>query len=128
VIGIASFPQGSSPDPLAAQLDAVISDMFPERKGLWPLRGVRRVLAFEEGDNQTQSDDQNQNTAPPPPSVSVIPSFMNNKKLYIGTLVADLCSQILTSFGTVVRCVHSDGFMILTTDLVSGSIPRESCG
>lgn len=34
-----------------------------------------------------------------------IPSMMGNKKLYIGTLLADLCSQILAEFGRVVRII-----------------------
>ena len=37
-----------------------------------------------------------------PPGVVIIPSIMGNKKLYIGTLLADLCSQILGEFSRVV--------------------------
>lgn len=37
-----------------------------------------------------------------PPSLAIIPNAMGNKKLYIGTLLADLCSQILGEFGRLV--------------------------
>ena len=36
------------------------------------------------------------------PGLVVIPSMMGNKKLYVGTLLADLCSNILAEFAAVV--------------------------
>jgi hypothetical protein len=33
----------------------------------------------------------------------VIPNIMGNKRLYIGTLLADLCSQILGGFSSMVN-------------------------
>jgi len=47
-------------------------------------------------------DSPSGNLHEPPPGVVVIPSVMGNKKLYIGTLLADLCSQVLGEFGRVV--------------------------
>ncbi|KAF8136381.1 transport protein Trs120 or TRAPPC9 TRAPP II complex subunit-domain-containing protein [Boletus edulis] len=41
------------------------------------------------------------------PVLAIIPNAMGNKRLYIGTLLADLCSQILGEFGHLVHTLET---------------------
>ncbi|KXN89239.1 hypothetical protein AN958_05993 [Leucoagaricus sp. SymC.cos] len=52
------------------------------------------------------------------PGMVVIPSMMGNKKLYIGTLLADLCSQILAEFGVVIQALETP----LGNEYLNGSL------
>ena len=65
---------------------------------------------FEEGDGNT-----NLNIGNNLPGLVVIPSMMGNKKLYIGTLLAELCSNILGEFSIIVSVTH-----IYTTVILPG--------
>ena len=69
-------------------------ELFPA-DSLYPL--ARSCFVFEEGDGTT-----NLNLGDHLPGLVIIPSMMGNKKLYVGTLLADLCSNILAEFATVV--------------------------
>jgi hypothetical protein len=94
VIGIASSPRTSTMNNLSSQFDTALVDIFPA-SNVYPL--ARNCFVFEENDSAT-----NLNSGDNIPGLVVIPSMMGNKKLYIGTLLADLCSQILGEFGVVV--------------------------
>jgi hypothetical protein len=93
VIGVAVCTQVDSLAPMFSHFNASLDDIF-HPDGVYPL--ARNCFVFEEG------DDTNLNLGSDLPGLVVIPSVMGNKKLYIGTLLADLCSQILGEFGVVV--------------------------
>lgn len=101
VIGVASCEHTDSLQSLKNQFKAAVSDIFPEGS-LYPFKTARHLFVFEEGDTANS-----EHIMESLPNVSVIPSLMNNKKLYIGTLLADICSQILKGFGELVRPPHS---------------------
>jgi len=92
VIGIASCSQSESLASILAQFNATILSMFPA-DGMYPF--ARNCFVFEEDENTPLGES--------PPGIVVFPSLMGNRKLYIGTLLADLCSQILGEFGALVR-------------------------
>lgn len=89
VIGVATVPGKHSPAELVAQLNASISRLFPAEHAPFPL--ARTCLAFE-------SEETDVHSAPQTPGCIVIPAVMGNKKLYIGQLLADLCSNIIGEF------------------------------
>lgn len=93
VIGIASCAQNDSLSAILAQFNATLSDLFPSG-ALFPL--ANNCLVFEESDGSTNL------TLGSLPGLVVIPGMMGNKRLYVGTLIADLCSNILAEFATVV--------------------------
>ncbi|TFK54866.1 hypothetical protein OE88DRAFT_1653405 [Heliocybe sulcata] len=96
VIGIASCSaQTDSLSSILAEFNALVAGLFP-RDALFPL--ASNCFVFEEEDGNT-----NLNLGDNLPGLVVIPSMMGNKKIYIGTLLADLCSQILGEFTTVVN-------------------------
>ena len=61
---------------------------------MFPL--ANNCLVFEDSDGSTNLNLGNY------PGLVVIPGMMGNKRLYVGTLIADLCSNILAEFATVV--------------------------
>lgn len=95
VIGIASCSRSESLPDILAQFNANILDLFPA-DSMFPL--ARNCFVFEEGDEDTHVAATDHL-----PGLVVIPGIMGNKKLYIGTLLADLCSHVLGEFGVVVR-------------------------
>ncbi|XP_006458106.1 hypothetical protein AGABI2DRAFT_148600 [Agaricus bisporus var. bisporus H97] len=99
VIGIASFCQTSTLKSIYSQFNAALLDIFPA-SNQFPL--ARTCFVFEENDIATNLSASNDL-----PGVVIIPSMMGNKRLYIGTLLADLCSQILGEFGVVMQALES---------------------
>jgi trafficking protein particle complex subunit 9 len=95
VIGIATCSQTDSLSSITAEFNAVVKDHFPP-DCLYPL--AKSCFVFEEGDGTT-----NLNLGDHLPGLVIIPSMMGNKKENIETLLADLCSNILAEFSTVVR-------------------------
>ncbi|KAI0797912.1 TRAPP II complex [Abortiporus biennis] len=93
VIGIATCSQNDSLSSILAHFNAAVSDLFPAGF-IFPL--ATNCFVFEENDSNT-----NLNLGDTLPGLVVIPSMMGNKKIYIGTLLADLCSNILGEFSTV---------------------------
>ena len=85
VIGIATCSQGELLPAISSQFRAAVSELFPEGS-TFPL--AKNCFVFEEGDGNTNV---NSNI----PGLVVIPGMMGNKKLYVGTQLADLCSNIL---------------------------------
>lgn len=98
VIGVAACSQTDSLSSIHTRFEDSLVDIFPSG-GIFPL--AKNCFVFEESDGNT-----NLNLGDNLPGLVVIPSMLGNKKLYIGTLLADLCSQILGEFGVVVRFFH----------------------
>lgn len=97
VIGIAACSQTDSLSSVLNQFNATLPEVF-SAGGMYPL--AKNCFVFEEGDGTTPL-----NLGDGLPGLVVIPSMMGHRKLYIGTLLADLCSHILGEFGVVVRPV-----------------------
>jgi hypothetical protein len=97
VIGIASCSQTDSLSSITAEFNAAVRDLFPP-DSMYPL--AKNCFVFEEGDGTT-----NLNLGDHLPGLVIIPSMMGNKKENIETLLADLCSNILAEFSTVVRAL-----------------------
>jgi hypothetical protein len=97
VIGIASCSQTDSLYTITAEFNAAVKDLFPPNS-MYPL--AKSCFVFEEGDGTT-----NLNLGDHLPGLVIIPSMMGNKKENIETLLADLCSNILAEFSTVVRAL-----------------------
>ena len=95
VIGIATCSQTDSLSSIAAEFNAAVKDLFPPNS-IYPL--AKNCFVFEEADGTT-----NLNLGDHLPGLVIIPSMMGNKKENIETLLADLCSNILAEFSTVVR-------------------------
>lgn len=94
VIGVGVCSQADSLSSILEQFDNSLAEIFPEGS-LFPL--AKNCFVFEDSEDAT-----NLNLGDSPPGLVVIPSMMGNKKLYVGTLLADLCSHILGEFGRVV--------------------------
>lgn len=91
VIGVATCSRNDSLPSILSQFNATLGELFPEGS-TYPL--AQNCFVFEENDGTTNLGNI--------PGLVVIPGMMGNKKLYIGTLLADLCSSILAEFATVV--------------------------
>ncbi|KAA1471141.1 hypothetical protein DENSPDRAFT_775745 [Dentipellis sp. KUC8613] len=99
VIGIASCSHTDSLTNILAEFNAAVHDLFgPE--SIYPL--AKNCFVFEEGDGTT-----NLNLGDHLPGLVIIPSMMGNKKENIETLLADLCSNILGEFSTVLQLLES---------------------
>lgn len=94
VVGIASCSQSDSLSTIYSQFTGSLADLFP-LTSMFPL--AQNCFIFEEGDGNT-----NLNVGNHLPGLVVIPSMMGNKKLYVGTLLAELCSNILGEFSLIV--------------------------
>jgi trafficking protein particle complex subunit 9 len=94
IIGIAECSGSSSLSSILAQFNATVSNLFPPNS-LFPL--ARNCYVFEDGDSSTT------NLGDSSPGMVVIPGVMGNKELYVGTLIAELCSSILGEFSELVR-------------------------
>lgn len=94
VIGIACCSPTDSLSTIYAQFTVLLSEIFSEGS-VYPL--AKSCFVFEEGDGST-----NLNVGDHLPGLVVIPSMMGNKELYIGTLISDLCSNILGGFSNMV--------------------------
>ncbi|EMD38404.1 hypothetical protein CERSUDRAFT_113560 [Gelatoporia subvermispora B] len=99
VIGIASCSQTDALSSVLADFNEVVSNLFPEG-ATYPL--AKNCFVFEESDGNTNIDVGNHF-----PGLVVIPALLGNKQLHIGTLLADLCSNILGEFATVMQALES---------------------
>jgi len=94
VIGIANCLHADELAVVLAHFDALLPDILPP-DSMFPF--AKSLFVFEGGDGNAHLSLGNLQ------GLVIIPNMMANKKLYIGTLLADLCSQILGEFGQVVR-------------------------
>ncbi|KAI0062282.1 hypothetical protein BV25DRAFT_1945461 [Artomyces pyxidatus] len=99
VIGIASCSHTDSLSSISAEFNAAMTDLFPVQS-IFPL--AKNCFVFEEGDGTTHL-----NLGDHLPGLVIIPSMMGNKKENIETLLADLCSNILAEFSTVLQTLES---------------------
>ncbi|KZV62838.1 hypothetical protein PENSPDRAFT_641660 [Peniophora sp. CONT] len=99
VIGIASCSRSDSLTSILAEFNAVMKEMFPS-DSIYPL--ARNCFIFEEDDGST-----NLNLGDLLPGLVVIPSAMGNKKENIETLLADLCSNLLGEFSTIIGTLET---------------------
>ncbi|KAK0459779.1 TRAPP II complex [Desarmillaria tabescens] len=99
VIGIASCAPDDTLPSVLAQFHGTLLDLFPA-DFVFPL--ARICFVFEEGDGNNST-----NLGDSLPGLAVIPSMMGNKKIYLGTLIADLCSNVLGEFGVLVQALES---------------------
>ncbi|KAH8117559.1 Trs120-domain-containing protein [Phellopilus nigrolimitatus] len=99
VVGIASCSQSDALSSIYSQFNGSLAELFPSSP-MFPLS--QNCLVFEEGNGNT-----NLNVGNHMPGLVVIPSMMGNKKLYIGTLLAELCSNILGEFSIMVKALES---------------------
>lgn len=98
VVGVASCTPSYTSEAAQEQLENIFIDIFPESSTPPPSK-VCFVFQSEDSAGGNIND--------VPPGLVLIPSVMGNKKLYIGTLLADLCSQILGEFGRVVHVLET---------------------
>ncbi|KAL4067655.1 transport protein Trs120 or TRAPPC9 TRAPP II complex subunit-domain-containing protein [Scleroderma citrinum] len=98
VIGVAAYSSTQTPDAALEQMENILADISSDNS-VFPLS--KMCFMFQNEDVTNGNIDQN------PPDVVLIPSAMGNKKLYIGTLLADLCSQVLGEFGRVVQVLET---------------------
>ncbi|KAF8212193.1 TRAPP II complex [Mycena galopus ATCC 62051] len=99
VVGLAACSRTDTLPSVMAEFNTALLDIFPAG-GMYPLG--KNCFVFEEGEGNT-----NVNLGDNVPGLVVIPNMMPNKKLYIGTLLADLCSHVLGEFGTLVQGLES---------------------
>lgn len=93
IIGIAACSSSHPLSSASEQFENTLAEISPESL-TFPLAKTCFAFQDEEGPNVSLGEN--------PPGLAMIPSAMGNKKLYIGTLLADLCSQILGEFGRLV--------------------------
>lgn len=110
VIGIGVCSPTESLPSILDQFNTSLLDIFPV-SSLFPL--AKNCFVFEENDSNP-----NLNLGDSLPGLVVIPSMMGNKKLYVGTLLADLCSHILGEFGRVVCMLNLGGVFYIDTCVV----------
>ncbi|KIO28174.1 hypothetical protein M407DRAFT_72139 [Tulasnella calospora MUT 4182] len=100
VIGIADCSNPDTPlTSVLAEFHATLEQYFPVESA-FPL--ASRCYAFEEGDENPQM-----NMVSSDPRLVVIPSVMGNKQVYVGTLISELCTEILSSFANLAKALES---------------------
>ncbi|KDR81631.1 hypothetical protein GALMADRAFT_239700 [Galerina marginata CBS 339.88] len=98
VIGVATCSQTDSLKSLYTQFNASLADVFPSGS-IYPL--VKNCYAFEEIEGSVNLDlDEDL------PGLVIVPRI-TNRKLHIGTLIGDLCSQIMTEFEVLVQALET---------------------
>lgn len=117
VIGIADCSQKDSSHSLAAEFTATLATIF---SGGSATPFASKCFAFEDGDAVPDVD-----VGSSMPDLVMIPSLMSNKQVYIGTLLAELCHDILAEFPSIVSFTISP-FVGVTNSLHSGSSNRQS--
>ncbi|KAF8628414.1 hypothetical protein AX15_003936 [Amanita polypyramis BW_CC] len=98
VIGIAVCSRDESLAPVHAQFNESLIDVFPPGS-VFPL--AKSCFVYDE------SDEGNLSVADNPSGLVIIPNAMGNKKLYIGTLLAGLCSNVLEELSVLVQTLES---------------------
>ncbi|KAJ8078800.1 hypothetical protein AAF712_001246 [Marasmius tenuissimus] len=93
VVGIATCSHADSISSVPSQFNSILLDMLPAG-ALYPL--AKNCFVFEEGDGSSDIS-----TSESIAGLVIFPSMMGNRKLYIGTLLADLCSTILGEFSVL---------------------------
>lgn len=105
VIGISSCSEADDIANLAQQFNTLASDLFPSG-GIHPM--AKSCLIFESPGSAVPLT-----LGESSPGIVVIPNMMGNKKGYIGTLLENLCSQILGEFGVLVSPPTKETLLLL---------------
>jgi hypothetical protein len=92
VIGIASATSAAQLTSIRAQFDANVDDLF-DGSSFYPL--ATNCIVFEEDSSSPITGSFN--------GLVLVPSVLANKNVYLGTILAELCSGILSGFTDVVR-------------------------
>ncbi|TDL27497.1 hypothetical protein BD410DRAFT_762504 [Rickenella mellea] len=117
IVGIADYSQKEDLSSSLSQFNSSFSDQFLGASYL-PL--ARKCFAFEDVDGQPTSNPEDT------PGVVFIPSVMGNKKLYIGTLLAELCSNILGELSIMLSTFESPpGIDLLNSSILPTFPPEE---
>lgn len=90
VIGIAD--NSTNLANIQSQFNAEIAQLFSSNT---PFPLSQNCYVFEDEASPTTDSET-------PPGVIVIPTIMGNKEIYVGTLIAELCSSILSEFANIV--------------------------
>ncbi|KAF8559602.1 hypothetical protein OG21DRAFT_1402685 [Imleria badia] len=98
IIGIAACSSSHPLSSASEQFENALAEISPEAF-TFPL--AKTCFAFQDDEEPNVGLGEN------PPGLAIIPNAMGNKKLYIGTLLADLCSQILGEFGRLVHILET---------------------
>ncbi|KAG8890406.1 hypothetical protein FRB99_003869, partial [Tulasnella sp. 403] len=99
LIGIADCCASPSPQATVSAFSSTLAEYFPKGSA-YPL--ASRCYAFEDGDEPS-----NVNLPTNLNQLVVIPSVMGNKKMYIGTLISELCGEILGAFTGLAKALES---------------------
>ncbi|OAX44681.1 hypothetical protein K503DRAFT_795305 [Rhizopogon vinicolor AM-OR11-026] len=99
IIGIAACSSSYSLASTLEQFENTVLDISQDNS-TFPLARVCFAFEDEESAGNTGLGDTLS-------GIVSIPSMMGNKKLYIGTLLADLCSQILAEFGRMYQVLEN---------------------
>src|ERR1700733_8808967 len=94
VIGIADCSRNDSISSLGAEFKATLSSIF---SGSSATPFATKCFVFEDGDAIPDV-----NVGSFVPEVVMIPSLLSNKQVYIGTLLAEICHDILAEFPALV--------------------------
>ncbi|KAJ3715606.1 TRAPP II complex [Lentinula guzmanii] len=86
IIGVATCSHSEALPDIISQFNGAVLDMFPP-SGMYSL--ARNCFVFEEGSSSGISPSGQQT------ELTIFPEMMGNRKLHIGTLLGEICSQIL---------------------------------
>ncbi|KZT42062.1 hypothetical protein SISSUDRAFT_980977 [Sistotremastrum suecicum HHB10207 ss-3] len=98
VIGIADASSADSVSSVLAEFNASLKTLIPQ-DSFFPL--ATNLFAFEEEDGTASME-----IGGSLPGAVVIPSVMGHKSIYIGTLIAELCSRILSGFSDLTQSLE----------------------
>ncbi|GJJ12127.1 hypothetical protein Clacol_006368 [Clathrus columnatus] len=104
IIGIAD--DSSNLTEIQSQFNAEIAQLF-SANSFFPLSQNCYVFEDEEPTKRISPTTESEI----PPGLIVIPKIMGHKNVYVGTLIAELCSGILTEFANIAKVVESSGGM-----------------
>ncbi|KAG9008552.1 hypothetical protein FRB93_006471 [Tulasnella sp. JGI-2019a] len=98
VIGVAQYSDQVSMTDIAAEFKAIIGEYFPTGS---PFPFATKCYAFESGDSGTAILGSTTS------EVIVIPSLMGHKEVYVGTLISQMCADILGYFAGMAQALES---------------------
>ncbi len=90
-LALLQHPPPPTCHPLRAQFDAAVDDLF-DSSSFYPL--ATDCIVFEEDGSNPMTDTFT--------GLVIIPSVLANKNVYLGTILASLCSGILSGFTDIV--------------------------
>ncbi|KAG8861203.1 hypothetical protein FRB96_003153 [Tulasnella sp. 330] len=98
VIGIAEYSDEAIMDTMSTEFKATISEYFPAGS---PFPFATKCYAFESG--RSGSSSLGSTTS----DIIVIPGLMGHKEVYVGTLISQMCGDILCYFAGMAQALES---------------------